>query len=220
MVRLSRALEDFKSSGRTSPPLPTQLFHRPYFYYYYSLRAPRVTLSTRSSCFSRFRSGKLVRKRKKRGGVKNKDREKERERERERERGRSRRIQTKGTRRDTREKERERRVLHRVPEYFESTRCIVTRAYPWSTLSTIRNQPPVTQGEGSCTCRELTARWPSCVPIHGVVYSIRSSQTIQPTIEKLFILRFINIGRVYRHGSFPKSIPTIYLSTEALLLLY
>lgn len=37
-------------------------------------------------------------------------------------------------------------------EYFESTRCIVTRAYPWSTLSTIRNQPRCTGG-GSCTCR-------------------------------------------------------------------
>lgn len=51
-----------------------------------------------------------------------------------------------------RDSERKRRRVHRVLEYFESTRCIVTRAYPWSTLSTIRNQPRYTGG-GSCTCR-------------------------------------------------------------------
>ena len=79
-------------------------------------------------------------------------------------------------------------MLHRVPEYFESTRCIVTRAYPWSTLSTIRNQPRLHRGRVAARA-ELTARWPSCVPIHGVVYSIRSSQTIQHH-RKTFHLAF------------------------------
>ena len=54
-------------------------------------------------------------------------------------------------RKTEKQRERERRRVHRVLEYFESTRCIVTRAYPWSTLSTIRNQPRYTGG-GSCTC--------------------------------------------------------------------